>query len=91
VAGSGGTMAGAVEDDGAVDELSAGGAGSAGVVGAVVDGGLGAGSVGVGCAGTVVAGGAGSAGAGVIAAIGEAGCVVVVAPAPGWSGRRVLS
>jgi len=79
-----------VEDGDGVDELSAGGAGSAGVVGAVVDGGLGAGSVGAGCAGTVVAGGAESAGAGVIAVIGEAGCVVV-APVPGWSGRRVLS
>jgi hypothetical protein len=79
-----------VEDDGGVDELSVGGAGSAGAVGAVVDGGLGAGSVGAGCAGTVVDGGAGSAGAGVIAAIGELGCVVV-APVLGWSGRRVLS
>jgi hypothetical protein len=83
-------VVGAVEVGGTVDELSAGGAGSAGVVGAVVDGALGAGSVGAGCVGTVVVGGVGSAGAGVIAAIGEAGCVVGV-PVTGWSGRRVLS
>ena len=92
MAGAGGTVLGTVEAGGAVDELlSAGGAGSAGSIGAVVDGGTRRGLGRRGLCRDRRDGRCGIGGRGRDRGDRRRGLGVVVAPPAGWSGRRVLS